>query len=171
MEISAPSAHAWPLVPREIARSIPKSAIRDLVVPMNYPTKRCFSSRQAWDTLNLPFPPGAGPLEIRRTKEGLTRDHERRLKQEAPTISSHPDPPPHHAFFFGLFRIVSGLISSTFPSSTTRLARSRRDHRKWPLGGFPRRMAINWLSCRPFKVFWRGGFGGAFFPGRIQNQG
>jgi hypothetical protein len=56
-------------------------------------------------------------------------------------------------------------------SSTTRLARSRRDHWEWPLGGFPRRIAINWLSCRLFKVFWRGGLGGAFFSGRLQNQG
>ena len=49
-------------------------------------------------------------------------------------------------FFLSVLRMVSWLIDSTTPNSTTRRANSRSDQFAKPLGGGPRRKAMTWDS-------------------------
>jgi len=54
-------------------------------------------------------------------------------------------------------RIVSGQIEATTSNTTNSLASSFRDHRPYPAGGFPNRIAISFASATPSNLQGVGG--------------
>src|SRR5262249_60846140 len=58
-----------------------------------------------------------------------------------------------HAVFFSVLRTVSGQIDATTSNATNASASSCNDHRPYPAGGLPHRIAINLPSAMPSSLW------------------
>src|SRR3954447_37310 len=62
-----------------------------------------------------------------------------------------------HAIFFSVLRTVSAQIEGTTSNTTSSSANNCNDHRPYPAGGFPNRMAISFASPTPSSLCGVGG--------------
>src|SRR2546428_482081 len=58
-----------------------------------------------------------------------------------------------HAVFFSVLRTISGQIDATTSNATNASASSGNDHRPYPAGGLPHRIAINLASAMPSRLW------------------